>query len=226
MRRILAFLALLVTIAPSWAALTLYTNEASYLAAVGATRTYIDFAGSPATTVSGATFSPDVAFGSCTDSTNPATCGTSVFHNNNAISDLGGSAANNGVASLAWRFTLPDVFAFSFNYNSGNIDAIRLVEFSLNTTLVDTTSAAGFIGLIADSAFYGAIGVNALLASDDGNDRYFIDDFRINELRAVPEPGSLLLILMAISIVAALRRQSPKYLKQSALVIPIDDPAK
>jgi hypothetical protein len=217
MKKILTFLALLVTTAPSWAALTLYTNEASYLAAVGATRTYIDFAGSPATTVSGATFSPDVTFGSCTDSANPGSCGTSVLHNNNAISDLGGSAANNGVASLAWRFNLPDVFAFSFNYNGGAIDAIRLVESSLATNLVDTTSATGFIGLIADSAFYGAIGVNALLAGDVGNDRYFIDDFRINGLRAVPEPGSLLLILVAISIVAALRSQSTKHLKHSVL---------
>lgn len=212
MKRILAFLALLVVTSPSWAALTLYTNEASYLAAVGATRSYIDFAGSPAATVNGSIFSPDVAFGSCTDSTNQFTCGTSVLHNGNAISDIGGSAANNGVGSLAWRFLLPDVFAFGFNYASGDIAAIQVVDPSGPQSLVDTASATGFIGLVADTAFYGGIGVNALLGGDIGNDRYFIDDFRISALRTVPEPGSLLLVLMSIGIAAMVRNGVPKHL--------------
>jgi len=206
MKRILTFLALLVATTPSWAALTLYTNETSYLAAVGASRSYIDFAGSPAATVSGFGFSPNVAFGSCTDSTNQSTCGTSVFHNDNAISDIGGSAANNGVGSLAWRFLLPDVFAFGFNYASGDIAAIQIVAPSGLSSLVDTTSATDFIGLVADTAFYGAIGVNALLAGDAGNDRYFIDDFRINALRTVPEPGSLVLVLVSLGIAALIRK--------------------
>lgn len=209
MIRTLITLAMLAAAAPSQAAVTLYTNEAAYLAAVGATRTYIDFAGSPGAVVSGASFSPDVSFGSCTDAGAPNTCGTDVLHNSDGITDLGGSAANNGVASVGWRFGLADVYAFSFNYISGAIDAVALVNAALNIDLVDTTSASGFIGLISDSAFYGAIGVNAVFPGNIGNDRYFIDDFRINGVNAVPEPASLALSGLALlSAMAALSAAS------------------
>lgn len=182
---------------PARAAVVVYTNEAAYLAAVGATRTYIDFTGSPGAVVSGAGFSPAVAFGSCTDAAAPGTCGTNVLHNSNAITDLGGSAAPNGVASLGWRFNEPDVFAFAFRYISGEVDAVNLVEAgTLATQLIDTTAANGFIGLVSSAAFYGGIGVNAVFAGGTNNDRYFIDDFRINATRAgtVPEPGVLGLV--------------------------------
>ncbi|NTU63905.1 MAG: hypothetical protein HGB05_11030 [Chloroflexi bacterium] len=198
MKKLLTSLALLLPAVSSWAAVTLYTSEASYLAAVGATRIYVDFAGTPAATVSGASFSSGMTFGSCTDSNVPGTCGTSVFHNSDAITDLGGSVANNGVASLAWRFILPDVFAFGFNYVSGDIAGIQLVDPSLTMIFVDTATASDFIGLVSDVAFYGGIAVNAVSANGD-NDRYFIDDFRISELR-VPEPGSLPLLMAALAI--------------------------
>ena len=84
------------------AVVTLYTGEATYLAAVGATTTYVDFAGTPATTVSGASFTSAVTFGSCP--TGLASCGTQVFHNSNAITDLGGSPAPNGVAAVGGSF--------------------------------------------------------------------------------------------------------------------------
>lgn len=192
---------------PAQAAVTLYTTEASYLAAVGATRTYIDFAGSPGATVSGGSFSPDVTFGSCTDNTQPGTCGTQVLHNSDAITDLGGSAAPNGVASLAWRFNLPDVQAFAFHYVSGGIASVALVDIALNLDLIDTSSATGFIGLVSDSNFYGAIGVNAVFAGGIGNDRYFIDDFRINRPGSVPEPASWALAGLALAVAASVRRR-------------------
>lgn len=193
MRRILLTLVFAVTAIPSQAAVIVYTNEAAYLAAVGGTRTYIDFAGSPAATVSGGSFSPDLTFGSCTDSSAPGTCGTEVFHNDNAITDLGGSAAANGVASLAWRFNVPDAYAFGLNYVSGQIAGINLVANDLSLALIDTAAATGFIGLVSDLPFYGAIAVNAVFPAGVGNDRYFIDDFRINDL-SVPEPASLALV--------------------------------
>lgn len=189
--------------AQAWGSVTLYTSEASYLAAVGATRTYIGFDGSPAATVNGGSFSSDVTFGSCLSSSAPLTCGTSVFHNSGGITDLGGSSSPNGVASLAWRFNLPDVLAFGFNYVSGDISAINLVDSSLGLTAIDTSGANGFIGLISDSAFYGAIAVNAIF-ENVGNDRYFIDDFRIN---AVPEPTSVALVAMGLLVAGLLHRR-------------------
>ena len=163
----IALMALLVGTAaavPAQAAVTLYTDEFSYLAAVGATRTYIDFAGSPGAEVSGGSFSADITFGSCTDNTAPGTCGTTVLHNSDAITDLGGSDASNGVASLAWRFNIADVRAFAFHYISGGIASVALVASDLSLDLIDTSSASGFIGLVSDSDFYGGIGVNAVFA--------------------------------------------------------------
>ncbi|OYU42854.1 MAG: hypothetical protein CFE44_21635, partial [Burkholderiales bacterium PBB4] len=108
-----------------------YTSESAYLGAVGATTHYMDFAGSPGVNVSGNSFSPAVTFGSCTDSTQPVTCGATVLHNSDGITDLGGSNAQNGVASVAWRFELPGVHAFGFHYVSGQIDFVALVDTSL-----------------------------------------------------------------------------------------------
>lgn len=192
---------------PAQAAVTLYTDEASYLAAVGATRTYIDFAGSPGATVSGASFSPDVTFGSCPDNTAPSSCGTQVLHNSDGITDLGGSAAPNGVASLAWRFNLADVQAFGFHYVSGGIASVALVATDLSLDLIDTSLASGFIGLVSDSSFYGGIAVNAVFASGVGNDRYFIDDFRINQRGNVPEPATWALAGLALAVAGGIRRR-------------------
>lgn len=208
MKRTLISLALIAAAAQAQAGVVLYTNEAAYLAAVGATRAYTDFAGSPGATVSGGSFTPAVTFGSCSNAADPGSCGSQVLHNSNAITDLGGSAANNGVASLAWRFNLPQVFAFGFHYISGEIDAINLVDTGLNLSTIDTSSASGFIGLVSDVAFYGGIGVNAVFPGTIGNDRYFIDDFRINGTQAVPEPGALALVGLALAAAGLVTRRA------------------
>ncbi|MBI5721313.1 MAG: hypothetical protein HZC37_26885 [Burkholderiales bacterium] len=207
-------LATVASAAPSQAAVTVFFDETAYLAAVGSTRTYIDFAGSPAAVVGGGSFSPDVTFGSCTDSSAAATCGTQVLHNSNAITDLGGSSAPNGVASVAWRFNLPDVYAFGLHYISGEIDGINLVATDNSLSLIDTSAATGFIGLVSDSAFYGGIGVNAVFAGGIGNDRYFIDDFRINEAASVPEPAGLALVGVALWAAKLAARRRGKGLRK------------
>ena len=88
LRPLAAALPLFFALADAQAAsFTLYTSEAAYLAAVGATRAYTDFAGAPGANVSGGSFLPGVVtFGSCTDPANPGTCGTTVLSKKITIS--------------------------------------------------------------------------------------------------------------------------------------------
>lgn len=198
LRKLLSLAAMLLA-TQTQAAPVLYTDEAAYLAAVGATTTYVDFAGSPAATVSGASFTPAVTFGSCT--TNFASCGNQVLHNSDAITDLGGSAAPNGVSRLGGAFTDP-VWAFAFHYISGGVTSVELNGGALNV-VVDPIN--GFLGIVSDVALTDFVGINAVFPNNIGNDRYFIDDFRINN--RVPEPATLALVLASLVVTGGLRRR-------------------
>ncbi|MBS0484833.1 MAG: PEP-CTERM sorting domain-containing protein [Proteobacteria bacterium] len=177
--------------APVHAAVTLYTSQAAYLAAVETATTYIDFAGSPAVTVSGGSFSPAITFGTC--DLGLASCSTSVFHNSDGITDTGGVAAPNFVAAVGGHFTSA-VHAFGFNYISGGMGAIEL-NGSAIVPVGSTTS--GFVGIVSTDPIDGFVGLNYIFPVTGGRDRYFIDDFYIN---AVPEPGVWAMLLAGLGL--------------------------
>ena len=142
-------------------------------------------------------FLPGTVFGSCPSGL--ASCGNQVLHNSNGITDLGGSPAPNGVAAVGASFAAP-VQAFGFHYVSG---AIASVDLGALGTL-DTSSASGFIGVVADTGIGSFMAVNAVFPNGVGNDRYFLDDFRIN---AVPEPGVWAMAIAGLVLLSMLRRR-------------------
>lgn len=180
-RTALAAAALLAS-AGAQAANTLYLNEADYLAAVGPTQAFTDFAGSPATVVPGNAFLPEVLFIACGDG-----CAPAVFHVADAITDIGSTIVSNNVGSLGGIFAAP-TRAFAFNYLSGGIAAVLLGDASV----VDTSAATGFIGIVSDTPQSLFIAANAVFPGDAGNDRYFLNDFRINA--PVPEPSTWMML--------------------------------
>lgn len=206
----------------SQAALTLYTSEAAYLAAVGATVDYVDFSPSPVppAVVSGGSFSEVIRFSSCSDASSfSASCFVRVLHSSNAITDTGGSTAPNGVASLAPDILAPEDFldpgnllpfsGVAFNYNSGGITALIILNQGYEVIgSLDTTSASGFIGVVSDVPLerLSFVAQNAVLPSG-GNDRYFIDDFRVNNAATVPEPASYGLVALGVVGIALSRRR-------------------
>lgn len=188
---------------PAQAALQLYTNEADYLAAVGATTAFTGFDGAPGAEVPGNAFLPEVFFASCPTDFN--SCGATVFHNSNAITDMGGSPAPNGVARVAGLFTVP-VQAFGFNYISGGMGSLALITQGDGLAILNVGSTtAGFVGVVADSTIIAFGGVNHEFDTAGNRDRYFIDDFRINA--PVPEPGTLLLAAAGVAMLMTRRRR-------------------
>lgn len=173
------------------AAVTLYTSQADYLAAVGATTNYIDFAGSPALTVNGGSFSSAVTFGTC--DLGLASCSSSVFHRADGITDTGGVAAPNFVAAVGGHFTNP-VHAFAFNYSSGGMGSIEL---NGSTIVPVGSTTSGFVGIVSTDPIDGFVGLNYIFPSTGGRDRYFIDDFYINP---VPEPGVWAMLLAGLGL--------------------------
>jgi hypothetical protein len=197
----------LASVLPAQAAYTVFYDEASYLSAVGATRGYTDFAGSPGLVVAGDSFLPGVVFGSCTAPDSVA-CTDTVLHNSDGITDIANGTAANGVGSLAWRFELVDVQAFAFHFVSGAIESLNFVDrITLALENVGTPGATGFIGIVSTEAIFGAIAVNGSFPGI-GLDRYFLDDFRINEAAGtVPVPATAALVALGLLAAAGLSRR-------------------
>ena len=202
-----------VLLAATWgtaqAAATLYTTQASYLAAVGANLTSITFDGSPGVAVPGQSFSPDVRFFSY-----PATTPPDVFHVDNAITDLGGDVREaNGVGWLFAGFAQP-TYAFGLHYLAGDIGQVAITfDVAGCCQSLDASSATGFIGVVSDASMAVADFFGAHLPNDAGRSRIFIDDFRIDApmIQAIPEPGTYALVLVGLAGVGWIgRRRRPR----------------
>ena len=167
-----------------------YDSEATYNAAAGPQLFFIDFLGS-AGVVNGNAFSPLVTFGS-PEANNSAL----VLHSSNAMTDAGSTTAPNAVGPIDGVFTSP-VFAFGFDYLSGNIASVDLygVGGGLIATAPVSAPWPAFFGVIS-AVQIESFQLNNAVLSGGGDDRFFIDNFRANA--PVPEPSTAVLMSLAV----------------------------
>jgi hypothetical protein len=163
------------------AAVTVYSNQVDYDAAVGTELFFIDFNGSSGMLADGDSFSSEVTFGS-PEATDP----TKVLWNSDAITDAGSTSAPNAVGPIDGVFAAP-VAAFALVFSSsGEKEEISL--FAEDTGLIDTVTApnaSGFFGVHSDTPIKTFLLDNGTFPNGSP-DRFFVDDFRAN----VPEPSS------------------------------------
>lgn len=161
------------------AAVVVFDNEVDYNAAVGPQIFLINFDGSPpgGASVSGASFSPAVAFGS-PEASDP----TLVLWNSDAISDNGSTIALNGVGPLDGVFTDP-VYAFALVFSSASqAETVSLYDEAHNLIdMVTAPNASGFFGVLSDTSIKSLFVDNGNFPNTGDPDRFFIDDFRANE---------------------------------------------
>lgn len=174
---------------PSLAAETVYSDETSYEAAVGAPDDFcLDFNGSTGALVDGGSFSTDVSFGS-PEASDP----TLVNWNSDAISDAGSTTDAFGVGPLSGTFA-GTAQAFHFTLSSAsNAPSIELYD--SGDVLFATVAApggTGFCGIVSDTPVKRFVIRNGLFG-DLTRDRFFIDDFCATaELVAPPPPSEVL----------------------------------
>jgi hypothetical protein len=179
-RRILLSIAALAFIMSGQvqAAVVVFDNQADYDAAVGPQIFLINFNGSTGASVSGASFSSVVTFGS-PEAADP----TLVWWNSDAISDDGSTTAPNGVGPMDGVFTDP-VYAFALVFSSAseNETVYMYDESAAMIAAVLAPNASGFFGVVSDTPIKSFFIDNGEFEEPEGYmDRFFIDDFRANE---------------------------------------------
>lgn len=185
---------------PGYAGVTTFLTQAAYNAATGPEVLFVDFDGNPAggAFVAGNTFSPAVAFGS-PEAADP----TLVLWNSDAITDAGSTAMD--VGPLSGWFADP-VFAFAFELlSASSAETISLYDSGDNLLgTVIAPNPAGFFGVVSDIAVKRFVIANGLFPTG-GRDRFFVDDFRVNQ--AIPVPSAVLLGTLGASLVGWMRRR-------------------
>jgi len=169
-------------------AVTVFSNDSAYSAAVDGQLFLIDFNGSPGALVNGSTISTYATFGS-PEAGDPAF----VNWSGDELSDAGSTTDPIGVGPLSIAFTDP-VFAFSLQFSSAvAAETVELYDAG-NVLIASVLSqhAWGFFGVLSDTAIDSVIIRNGFFPSNT-RDRFFIDDLRANNV-SVPEPATGLLV--------------------------------
>ena len=160
----------------STAALTVYSTESAYNDATGPEIFFIDFNGSTGSLVEGNSFGPEVTFGS-PEASDP----NKVLWNSDAITDAGSTTAINRVGPIDGMFTDP-VKAFGLYFSSSGVPE-KVSLYDSNDVLIGDVNApnpSGFFGVISDEPIKSFLIDNG--DANAGPDRFFIDDFRANDL--------------------------------------------
>jgi hypothetical protein len=185
------------------AAITGYTSEAAYEAAVGDRLFAIGFEGlEPA--LGDGLFAGRVDFGS-PEASDP----TQVFFNSGAMTDAGSTTAASSVGPIDGRFASP-VFAFRMHFSSSANPQTVFAFDSADAMLGSAVSnPAGFFGIVSDTAMARFLIANGEF-SVGNRDRFFLDDFAVNA--PIPEPDVYLMLLAGLALVGLAARQRQRKL--------------
>lgn len=179
-----AFLVCASLACPANAITVTYSTEANYTSAVGIELFFEDFDGSSGTLIGGDTFNPNIAFLS-PEAADPSL----VMWNNDVITDAGSTTALNDVGPIEGVFTSP-VQAFSLHFLGSNL-APTISLFDDSNNLIASMNAQGFFGVTSTTPV-----ARFEIAQGELNGlrmRYFINDFRANE---IPEPATISLLVI------------------------------
>ncbi|MHC4703514.1 MAG: hypothetical protein ACYTFQ_23350 [Planctomycetota bacterium] len=178
-KRILLSIAALAFVMSSQvsADVVVFANQADYDAATGPQVFLINFNGSTGLLVSGDSFSPAVTFGS-PEASDPS----QVLWSSDAITDAGSDIALNNVGPVDGVFTDP-VYAFALVFSSASeAETVSLYdEDDALIAAVVAPNASGFFGVLSDTPIKSFLIDNGDFPDTGNPDRFFIDDFRVNE---------------------------------------------